>query len=130
MVCATSKVSDQPVHMRSLLRAFASRLIILSVKLLTEDHLELILSLKGVYTGSSESIHVKIPHCWKSHVAAQIIFCQITTCPYKSDPKIGPNLFALWMILLQFFERVNFYINISRKKLVPEISFMESNFRA
>ena len=26
MVCATSKGSDQPAHMRSLIRAFASRL--------------------------------------------------------------------------------------------------------
>ena len=38
MVCATSKVSDQPAHMRSLIRAFASPLNILSVKLLTEHH--------------------------------------------------------------------------------------------
>ena len=29
MVCATSKASDQPAHTRSLIRAFASRLIIL-----------------------------------------------------------------------------------------------------
>ena len=29
MVCATSKASDQPAHMRSLIRAFASRLSIL-----------------------------------------------------------------------------------------------------
>ena len=41
----------------------------MSVKLLLEHHLEL-LSLKGGYTGSSESTHVKMPHCWKSHVAA------------------------------------------------------------
>ena len=43
------------------------------IKLLTEDHLEF-LSLKGGYTGSSESIHVKIPHCWKSRVMAHIEF--------------------------------------------------------
>ena len=42
----------------------------MSVKLLTEHHLE-ILSLKGGRTASSESTLVKIPHCWKSHVAAQ-----------------------------------------------------------
>ena len=30
-VCATSKVSDQPAHTRSLIRAFASRLPILGV---------------------------------------------------------------------------------------------------
>ena len=41
------------------------------VKLLTEHHLEF-LSLKGGCTGSSESTHVKIPHCWKSHVVAQM----------------------------------------------------------
>ena len=36
------------------------------VKLLTEHHLEF-LSLKGGFRGSSESTHVKMPHCWKSH---------------------------------------------------------------
>ena len=41
------------------------------VKLLTEHHLEF-LSLIGGCRGSSESIHVKMPHCWKSHVAAHI----------------------------------------------------------
>ena len=41
----------------------------MSVKLLTEHDLEF-LSLKGGCTGSSESTLVKIPHCWKSHVAA------------------------------------------------------------
>ena len=42
-----------------------------NVWLLTEHHLEF-LSLKGGCTGSSESTLVKMPHCWKSHVAAQI----------------------------------------------------------
>ena len=41
----------------------------MTVKLLTEHHLEF-LSLKGGCTGSSESTLVKMPHCWKSHVAA------------------------------------------------------------
>ena len=39
-------------------------------KLLTEHHLEF-LSLEGGCTGSSKSIHVKMPHCWKSHIAAR-----------------------------------------------------------
>ena len=43
----------------------------MNIKLLTEQHLEF-LSLKGGYTGSSESIHVKMPHCWKSHVTVQM----------------------------------------------------------
>ena len=43
------------------------------VKLLTEHHLEF-LSLKGDCRGSSESTHVKMPHYWKSHALAHIIF--------------------------------------------------------
>ena len=43
------------------------------VKLLTEHHLEF-LSLKGGCRGWSESTHVKKPHCWKSHVTANILF--------------------------------------------------------
>ena len=39
------------------------------VKLLTEHHLEF-LSFKG---GSSESTHVKMPHCWKSHALARMV---------------------------------------------------------
>ena len=52
----------------------------ITLGLLTEHHLEF-LSLKGGGTGSSESIHVKIhvkmPHCWKSHAMAHMfyIFC-------------------------------------------------------
>ena len=42
------------------------------VKLLTEHHLEF-LSLKGGCKGSSESTHVKILHCWKSHALAQLL---------------------------------------------------------
>ena len=43
------------------------------VKLLTEHHLEF-LSLKRGCRGSSESTHVKIPHCWKSHALAHLQF--------------------------------------------------------
>ena len=41
----------------------------MSVKLLTEHHF-VFLSLKGGCIGSSESIHVKMPHCWIPHVTA------------------------------------------------------------
>ena len=41
------------------------------IKLLTEHHLEF-LSLKGGCRGSSESTHVKMPHCWKSYALANI----------------------------------------------------------
>ena len=82
MVCATSKALDQPAHMRSLIRAFASRLNILCV-LLIEHHLEFLslrggctgsfLSLKGGCTGSSERTLVKKPHYWKSDVTAHML---------------------------------------------------------
>ena len=74
VVCATSKASDQPAHMRSLIRQSLclSLEYSMSVKLLTEHHLEF-LSLKGGCTGSSESTLVKMPHCWKSHVTAHMV---------------------------------------------------------
>ena len=68
VLCATSKVSDQPAHTLSLIRAFACCLNILSVKLLTEHHLRF-LSLKGGCTGSSESTLVKMPlSCVTAHI--------------------------------------------------------------
>ena len=45
----------------------------MNIKLLTEHNLEF-LSLTAGYTGSSESTRVEMPHCWKSHVTAQICF--------------------------------------------------------
>ena len=45
----------------------------MNIKLLIEHHLGF-LSLKGGFTGLSESIHVKMPHCWKSHVMAHLSF--------------------------------------------------------
>ena len=48
----------------------------MNVKLLTEHHLEF-LSLTGGCKGSSESTLVKVPHCWTSHVAAQMILGQL-----------------------------------------------------
>ena len=44
----------------------------MSVKRMTEHHFRF-LSLKAGYTGSSESTLVKMPHCRKSRVTAQIV---------------------------------------------------------
>ena len=53
----------------------------MTVKLLTEYHLEL-LSLNGGCTGLSEPTIVKIMlHCWKPHVTAQIISMVILLHP-------------------------------------------------
>ena len=45
----------------------------MSVKLLTEHHLEF-LSLTGGCIGSSESTLVKMSNCWKSHATAHFGF--------------------------------------------------------
>ena len=50
----------------------------LNIKLLNEHNLEF-LSLKGGCTGSSESIHVKMPHCWKSIVMVQISMADVAS---------------------------------------------------
>ena len=73
VVCATRKGSDQPAHMRSLISLCSPLEYSMSVKLLTEHHLEF-LSLNGSCTGPSESTLVKMPHCWKSHVTAHMLF--------------------------------------------------------
>ena len=52
------------------------------VKLLTEHLLE-VLCLKGGCTGSSESTLVKMPHCWKSHVAAHILCAHLEKRQYN-----------------------------------------------
>ena len=51
----------------------------MSVKLLTEQHLK-ILSLKGGCTSWSESMLVKMPHCCKSHVKAQLFVSVSESC--------------------------------------------------
>ena len=88
VVSVTSKGSDLPARMRSLIRAFASHLNIL---LILSYWLNIVwfLSLKGGCTCSSESTHVKMPHCWKSHVAAQTSLL-ITVCHHSASPMM-PN---------------------------------------
>ena len=44
----------------------------MTIKLLTEHHLEFP-RLKGDCIGLSEFTLVKLPHCWKLHVAAQLL---------------------------------------------------------
>ena len=59
--------ANPQISLRTLIRAFC-----LSLEYsMTEHHLEF-LSLREDCTGSSESTHVKIPHCWKSRVMAHV----------------------------------------------------------
>ena len=59
----------------------------MSVKLLTEHHLGF-LSLKGGYTGLSESTLVKILHYWKSNVVAQICTAMSRPATSRCDQKV------------------------------------------
>ena len=67
----------------------------MSVKLLTEHHLEFI-SLKGGCSGSLESTLVKIPHCWKSHVAAQLYSEPSNICCNKLDEVLLAKEVLIW----------------------------------
>ena len=62
------------------------------VKLLTEHHLEF-LSLKGGCRGSSESMHVKKPHCWKSHALTHIDLK--SQCCKRTSPLDSVSVFCL-----------------------------------
>ena len=57
----------------------------MSVKLLTEHHLEL-LSLKGGCIGSCESTLVEMPRCWESHALAHIYMAETS----KESPMAKP----------------------------------------
>ena len=81
----------------------------MSVKLLTEHHLEF-LSLKGGYTGSSESTFVKMPHCWKSRVTAQIVLPLTTDSPIFIVSIPQYHLDKLW---LRFSEEVTQLLNFN-----------------
>ena len=63
----------------------------MNVKLLTKQHLEF-LSLPGGCTGLSVSTLVKIPHCWTSHDAAQIMEVE-----KGSDQKLAQQDTSEWV---------------------------------
>ena len=62
----------------------------MTVKLLTEQNLEY-LSLTGGCTGWPESTFVKMPHCWNSHVAADIYL----------NAKVSQLLLKCYFLLLE-----------------------------
>ena len=67
------------------------------VKLLTEPHLEC-LSLKGGSRASSESTHVKIPHCWKSHALAHL------SSETLSIRRIHVEFKGCWVVINNFIQ--------------------------
>ena len=65
----------------------------MSVKLLTEHHLEFLNLKLGGCTGLSESTLVKMPHCWKSHGMAQFCCCILEVLIANSVTRL--SLFSL-----------------------------------
>ena len=70
-IYSTRLVLYEPRHEISNNVVYATSKGSLLVKLLTEQHLKF-LSLKRGCTDSSEYTLVKLPHCWKLHVTAQL----------------------------------------------------------
>ena len=66
----------------------------MSIKLLNEHHLEF-LSLKEGCPGSSESTLVKMPHCWKSHVTAQMLHTDLNNFAFQNLLKFHISLLFL-----------------------------------
>ena len=71
----------------------------MNIKLLTENHLEF-QSLKIVCRGLSESTLVKLPHCWKSHVAAQNFVVQ--SIPFQPSELVEQVSDPFHVSLIQF----------------------------
>ena len=84
------------------------------VKLLTEHHLEC-LSLKGGCRGSSESTHVKMPHCWKSH-AIQLISRVSQFIPLKYATDNSFNSLPTGQFCMLFVTILLFFLNLLLKK--------------
>ena len=85
----------------------------MSVKLLTKHHSE-ILSLKEGCTGLSESTLVKMPHCWKSHVTAQITKYYECRSLYRLSIYCTPINFREQFMFLAFCKEEK-YAKINRR---------------
>ena len=70
---------------------------------MTEQHLEF-LGLKGGCTDSSESTHVKMQHCWKSHVAVHMYVLQYM---HEYTVSIDGTLISNLIFLLLVLSRLN-----------------------
>ena len=78
----------------------------MTVKLLTEHHLRF-LSLKEDCTGSPEPTLVKMLHCWKSHVVAQL-----SAVRHVTDYATWPGIYKLGHgLIFKCCDHNIFYIN-------------------
>ena len=86
----------------------------MSVKLLAEHHLEF-LSLKGGCTGLSESTLVKIPRCWESHVAAQMVLkCFSLQIPEPDSSIQSISIDPMGTMMAAVTNKVRCYIQLLR----------------
>ena len=72
----------------------------MSVKLLTENHLEF-LSSKGCHTGSSESTLVKTARCWKYRVTAHyyVVYSLFAVAPVSVKSCFALQYFVSFLVL-------------------------------
>ena len=91
----------------------------MSVKLLTEHHLEF-LSLKGGCVCLSESTLVKMPHCWKSHVTAHMkrVHTSVRSFLYGRLRNVNTRVFIKHTVL--------YYVVVLRNTLPGEITLTQS----
>ena len=75
-MCDQQRLRSACAYAQSDQRLYLSLEHSMTIKLLTEHHWEF-LNLKGGCTGLYESTLVKMPHCWKSHVAARIVLVSL-----------------------------------------------------
>ena len=75
----------------------------MTVKLLVEQHLEF-LSLKGGCTGLSEAMLVKMPHCWKLHVAAHMYLSHMRKTSFIVSSEVRNIIFGVSLHLLSYFD--------------------------
>ena len=77
----------------------------MTVKLLAEQHSK-VLSLKRGCSDSTEFIHVKIPHCWKSHVTAPV-------CAVWSDQLTYSLIYLVCIFVICLQKKTDFLTMIS-----------------
>ena len=99
----------------------------MTLTLLAEYHLEF-LSLKGGFIGSSESTHVKMPHCWKSHVAAQLYRIKEWFLSHENSYKSFSfivNTYAVFFLFPAFESKILKLVNASIEVWTPILFLKE-----
>ena len=89
----------------------------MTLRLLSENHLEF-LRLKGACTGPSESTLVKMSHCWKSHVVAQLCILHTAVSLLLNKSMYSETAIAVTGVLCYVIES---YIPLRSGDLCPRL---------